>query len=171
MITCKTCDSNAKNSIEVDSCEECYHANLINKVERDLKRISFMPSCLNFGWGWKTELIFELDGEPKGYHIFSGFQRPDTNTGIIGTGYGRSWSIRLKYTTQELVMTCWMAIEQIIKHELLEAYCVDGERVFHPHKTLDELIFPKFRDIPEWDIKGNEDQKKFIKENINEESI
>ena len=29
MITCNTCDSNAKNSIEVDSCKECSHADLI----------------------------------------------------------------------------------------------------------------------------------------------
>ena len=36
MITCKTCYSNAKNCIEVDSCEECCHANPRKPMEQNM---------------------------------------------------------------------------------------------------------------------------------------
>jgi hypothetical protein len=120
----------------------------IKKVEQDLERVSFKASCLNFGWGWKVEVTFDQNGEHNGYKIFSGFDRPDTHTGEMGRGYGRPWLISLNYGEKELFMTCWMAIEQIIKHELLEAFSVEGARVFDPHKGMDDLCYPEVRKRP-----------------------
>jgi len=229
MITCKTCDTAAQNSVQLEHCNECeakdttgldkykdlkaipgeevysdyddenylygvfgvdsgfcYSStwadeeqaeqaaqemnekrklNLVNKLIQNLNRVTFKPSCLNFGWGWKAEETFDKEGELTGFNMFSGFMRPDTHTGEMGREWGRPWAISLNYTDKELFMTAWMAIEQIIKHELLEAFAVDDARVFDPHKPMDALCFPEIRDIPEHDTKGIENQNKFLDKN------
>ena len=104
--------------------------------------MSFKPSCLDLGWGWKIEIGAKQDGSIF-FIIYSGFIRPDTHTGKVGRGWGRPWTIRQEYTDKELFMTCWLAIRQIVDHELLEAWSVDGCRVFDPHKSMTDLMYPE----------------------------
>jgi len=126
-----------------------------DRLKSDLARISFKPSCLDFGWGWKIEFLFNAQGRATHFMLYSGFKRPDTHTGEISTGYGRGWPIPIEYTEKGLFMTCHMAIKQIIEHEYLEAFCVDDCRVFDPHNTMEDLMFPegpkgkKFKDLEE----------------------
>jgi hypothetical protein len=122
---------------------------LLDRIKTDLERISFKASCLNFAWGWKVSFTYDESGSVFGYSIHSGFNRPDTHTGKIGRGWGRAWPISINYTDKELFMTCWMAIEQIIKHELLEAFSVDNCRVFDPHKSMADLMYPEVPDRKE----------------------
>jgi|APSaa5957512535_1039671.scaffolds.fasta_scaffold15822_6 hypothetical protein len=64
MITCNTCDSNAKNSIEVDSCKECSHADLIKvTIQRtEYREHTFeIPSGIEKGSDEYDEFINDYD--------------------------------------------------------------------------------------------------------------
>jgi hypothetical protein len=98
-----------------------------------------------FGWAMETvtEMNYE-DGE-RGWLVRCSFERPDVNGEFSeqGVGYGREWFIASGTPDTGVVFTAWLAIQQIIIHELHEAFTVevDGERVrlLDPHKDLADL--------------------------------
>ncbi len=112
---------------------ECDHLRAI------LHRISFRPSCVDMGWRWQIEEI--SDGlRLLGWFVQASFKRPDTYTGVIGTGYGRKEFIAFGVDKTTVIKTAWVCIELTIMHELREAFCFDSLRVFNPHKTIDQLL-------------------------------
>lgn len=111
-----------------------------------LDRVSFRPSCLDMGWQWRVLTVlpaehYEENGD--GWLISCSFQRPDTQTGAIGRGSGR-WEFVARFSTiSAVVKTAWVCVEKVVYHELLEAFCFDGNRVFDPHKSVFELAMPR----------------------------
>lgn len=103
-----------------------------------LNRITFAPSCVDMSWKWELEEVWEEDSL-KGWLVNTTFQRPDTNTGEMGTGKGRQGFIPVGTTLSGVVKTAWLLAELIVRHELMEAFLFDGKRVFDPHKTVFEL--------------------------------
>lgn len=80
-----------------------------------------------------------------GWHLQSSFERPDANDpgADMGVGYGRKWFVEVGTPDTGVIFTAWMAVQQIIIHELHEAFTVNvkGERVrlLDPHKNLVDL--------------------------------
>ena len=80
-----------------------------------------------------------------GWHIQSSFERPDANSthNAMDRGFGRKWLIEVGTSDTGVVFTAWMALQQIIIHELHESFVIeiDGERVrlLDPHKSLTDL--------------------------------
>jgi len=117
-----------------------------------LKKITFAPSCVDFNWNWE---VVEVEGdywegiEPyakgktHGFLINTTFQRPDTNTGISGIGKGRRMWIEDTASETSVVMTAWICIDLIVKHEIMEAIQFKEARILNPHKTLSELAYPE----------------------------
>lgn len=108
-----------------------------------MERVSFKPSCLDMGWGWEVEGgIF--DARARGvfvaWRIRCSFQRPERDSGEVGTGFGRWWLIERGTTESAVVKTMFAAAKMIVEHELLEAFKVDGRRPFDPHRTVQDLI-------------------------------
>ena len=108
-----------------------------SEVERVLGQVTFAPSCVDMGWGWE---ISQYSHQTSGWNIRTTFQRPDTNTGEIGTGEGRWWFIGKGITPSGLVKTAWLACKQIVEHELMEAFMYQSVRVFDPHADVADLI-------------------------------
>lgn len=111
-----------------------------------LGRISFKPSCIDMGWNWRIQAVHEADPRPhwsemvlKGWLLQCSFQRPDTVTGKIETGYGRQEFLVLSATESAVVKTAWVCIQMTVHHELMESFCFDGKRLFDPHKTVEQL--------------------------------
>ncbi len=90
-----------------------------------------------FGW----RIIDNMGGD--GWFIQCSFERPDANGGEMDVGYGRKWFIEPGTPDTGVIFTAWLAIQQIVMHELHESFTikVDGERVrlLDPHKTLPDL--------------------------------
>lgn len=107
------------------------------KIENILSNISMAPSCIDMGWNWKVTSLGKY-----GNTFALSFQRPDTHTGIVGIGYGREWFVPNDATEKFIVMTAWLAIELILRHEAMEAIHYDGARILDPHKSLGELAYP-----------------------------
>ena len=110
----------------------------IEEIKEVLNNISFKESCVDMNWKWELKEL-----EDSGFLIRTTFQRPDTHSGEMGTGYGR-WMHTSKDTDEtRIVMTAWLCAELIIRHELMEAMCYKGARILNPHKNIDELVFPE----------------------------
>jgi hypothetical protein len=124
----------------------------ISDLKNILDNISFAPSCVDFHWSWE---IIEVVGqhwegtEPiskgpiKGFLINTSFQRPDTNTGIVGIGKGRRMWIEETASETSVVMTAWICVDLIVKHELMESLLYQNAKILNPHKTLEQLAYPE----------------------------
>lgn len=103
--------------------------------------ISFAPSGIQMHESGKPKFIVEKND--FGFFIQCSFWRPDTRTGFPGQGYGRKYHCDLSACEKALVMTAWMAFEQIVKHEMMECFLYRGARILNPHKSLEELAYPE----------------------------
>jgi hypothetical protein len=116
----------------------------IQQILEIVQRISFAPSNLDMGWDWEVKKVDIKDESDnvieKGFAIRCSFKRPDTNTGKIGTGFGRWYMMSEDVSVGGVVKTAWMCAEQIVKHELMESYLFDNKRIFDPHKSLEDLM-------------------------------
>jgi hypothetical protein len=98
-------------------------------------------------FGWAMETVTEMNDEPgdRGWLVSCSFERPDVNGEFDeqGVGYGRKWFVEHGASETGVVFTAWLAIQQIILHELHESFTVmvKGERVrlLDPHKSLEDL--------------------------------
>lgn len=109
----------------------------IKQIEEIVKNITFAPSNLDMGWK------FQVKKTTGGFLIRTSFKRPDTNTGKIGTGFGRYMFVDKNSSETGVVMTAWLCAELIVEHELLEAFKYKGARLLDPHKSLEDLIYPQ----------------------------
>ncbi len=112
-------------------------------LQEILKDISFRPSCVDFQWEWEVEPTYRFVAgatfELRGWLVRTTFRRPDTATGLIGTGHGRWELIEVGTSVSGVVKTCWLLVDLITRHELMEAFSFRGVRVFDPHKSVDDL--------------------------------
>jgi len=97
----------------------------------------------DFEW-FIEEVVMSPSTEVTGWFIQSSFERPDLETGSrMQRGSGRRWFVERGSPRTGVVFTAWMAIQQIIIHELHESFTVmvDGQRVrlLDPHKRLTDL--------------------------------
>lgn len=109
-------------------------------LEEILSKVSMAPSCLDMGWKWRVTEIGKY-----GNTFALSFQRPDTITGEMGTGYGREWFVPNDASEKFVVMTAWLAIELILRHEAMEAFHYDDIRLLDPHKSLGSLGYPQIK--------------------------
>lgn len=92
----------------------------------------------DWSFDWKVEDVGEA-----GWHVRSSFERPDVDGGSLERGYGRRWYVEAGSSLERVVFTAWLAIRQIVEHEMHEAFTVevDGRRVrlLDPHKGLEDV--------------------------------
>lgn len=138
---------------EISKYGEVQNKLTLTEIKRILKNISFADSCIDFAWGWE---IVKVDGvgyddlqNPKssnkirGFLINTTFKRPDTNTGIVGIGRGRRMWVEATASETSVVMTAWVCVDLIIKHEAMEAFKYQNAKILNPHKTLEQLAYPE----------------------------
>lgn len=137
------------------------------ELEKTLKRVSFAPSCVDFQWSWETREAL-IEGGMRGWLVRTSFTRPDTMTGDVGRGFGR-WEFVEEGTSESGVLkTCWLLVELIVRHELMEGFLVDDVRIFNPHHTVEELSIPtKHPGIVSW----AERVKKLTRELVNDPDV
>lgn len=116
-------------------------------IREVLGAVGFAPSCVDMAWEWELLRIDEVshceDAGSSGEHgwlLRTSFQRPDTDTGRPGRGWGRWWHMPPRPSRSAVVKTAWLACRQIVEHELMEAFQLDGVRVFDPHASVDDLV-------------------------------
>jgi hypothetical protein len=123
------------------------------EIKKIIKNITFEKSNLDMGWKWQVK------ENSDGFMIRTSFKRPDINNGKVGTGFGRWMFVDKNSSETGVVMTAWLCAELVVRHELMEAFLYKKVRILNPHKTVEELAFPKElgTNFPRmlWDIEGN----------------
>ena len=111
----------------------------LKEVKEMLNNINFAEySCLDMNY------LFEVKEENSLFLIRASFQRKDINTGELGTGWGCWHTTPVDDATEtSIVMTVWVCIKMIVEHELLEGFTYLKKKVFNPHKTVQELVYPE----------------------------
>jgi hypothetical protein len=111
----------------------------LEDVKEILSKIVFADySMLDFDWDFEVKIMGDQ------YMMRTSFIRKDIDNGEVSKGWGRWYSTSISGASEKgIIMTGWLCIEQIIKHELLEGFEYNGVKVFDPHKSLDELVYPK----------------------------
>lgn len=109
----------------------------IEELNATLNEISMTNTSLDFKWRFEV-----VEGEfldKKAWHVRVGFERPDTETGKIGIGYGRWEMVNIGATESGVVKTAWLLIELVVRHELMEGFRWRGARIFNPHNSIYDL--------------------------------
>jgi hypothetical protein len=112
---------------------------LDEELRHTLNRISFRNSVLDLGWRFCFEPLPVALGHKRCWRIWAEFRRPDTHTGVMGIGRGRDEIVWAGATADGVIKTCWLLVELLVRHELMEGFRVDGLRVFDPHATIEDL--------------------------------
>jgi hypothetical protein len=85
-------------------------------------------------------------GVEVGYHEIGGvyvqvtMERPDTMTGIWGTGRGGKVFIHPRQTTSSIVRTVLARFMAYFEHEVREAFLYKGKRIYGPHLDVEALV-------------------------------
>lgn len=124
-----------------------FTTNSIEGIQEILSHVKSAPSGIRMSSDkdYRFE-VCEASGmgpDSDGFLIRCGFWRPDTNTGIMGEGFGRWNFVPTNSSVDAIVKTAYVAIKLVVEHEMMEAFEFMGTKVFDPHKTLDELAYPK----------------------------
>lgn len=107
-----------------------------------ISKITFKNTVLDFKWRFDfREVVFSGDGKTidEGWLVWVTFERPDTTTGVVGRGRGRDEIIWAGSSVSSVVKTCWLLVELMIRHELMEGFRYNDCRIFNPHHTVGEL--------------------------------
>lgn len=109
-----------------------------------LDKITFGPSGVmldRMDLQWEVDQLDDHIG-PRGWLVRFTFNRPDNRTGKMGRGAGRWELVEVDAKETTVVKTCWLLLELLVRHELMEAFLFDGVRLFDPHRTVEELAMP-----------------------------
>lgn len=113
-------------------------------LENIIREITFRNTVLDFKWAFEIEEVHmqerRFSNKITGWLVNVTFERPDTITGEIGRGKGRQEIIWYDSTESSVVKTCWLLVELMMRHELMEGFNYKGRRIFNPHNTVNELI-------------------------------
>ena len=108
-------------------------------LDQLLSEISFKNTVLDFKWKFEYEPVFDHGQNLIGWFVQALFERPDTHTGEIGIGRGRKEFVPLGTTDSGVVKTCWLLVELVVRHELMEGFRWQDKRIFNPHNTIQAL--------------------------------
>lgn len=75
-----------------------------------------------------------------GYFVQVVFTAPCTVTGDVSEQHGRKYYLSRHSLEDEVIKTCWVAVELALRHEAMEDFLVDGVAIFHPHTDCARLI-------------------------------
>lgn len=114
-----------------------YHEEQLQGI---LAQVSFKNTVLDFKWKFHVRPFYEAEAQQKGWLIHATFERPDTDTGVTGVGRGRDEIILRGSSEFCVVKTCWVLVEMLVKHELMEGFRYQDYRIFDPHHTVQDLM-------------------------------
>ncbi len=108
-----------------------------NLIKTSIQLLAALEAVTVEGWlalDWK----WVVDPIATGWIIRVSFNRPDRDTGEPVRGYGRGLFLAYECSARDVAGAAFVAIKLIVDHELLEAFHVNGHRIFDPHAPIPE---------------------------------
>lgn len=76
-----------------------------------------------------------VDGPTARFRIE--YMEPDVDTGALERQYARWWYVEPDWNAEAVIKTAWLALVVSDEHRRREAFSVNGQLIFEPHKKLD----------------------------------
>jgi hypothetical protein len=117
----------------------------IEEIKTILSNINFAEhSCVDMDWDFEVGIAPSPDKEEGALLLMrTSFMRKDIDDGSFRKGWGRWHTTPFSTATEKsIIMTAWVCVKMIIEHELLEGFEYHDKKVFHPHKSLEALVYP-----------------------------
>lgn len=117
----------------------------LESVKTVLARIATKPSCVDMMWRWQVVEIEDAghhlqEPDNTGFLIRTTFARPDRDPPhAVQRGFGGWHHVPSDASDSAIVKRAFVAMMAILQHELMEAFHYDGDRLFDPHHTIDDL--------------------------------
>ena len=108
--------------------------NDVATLEAIIAKVTMVNTSLDFNWRFEVRPVAD-----EGWFLTVAFDRPDTATGKMGTGRGRPEFVAVGAWESGVVKTCWLLIELVVRHELMEAFRYGDARIFNPHNSVHAL--------------------------------
>jgi hypothetical protein len=126
--------------------------NLI-KVKELISRIKFKCLDKEFDLIAKHDEIYRFSDSLHSYReprIYIQVQYTATcnKTGFTDKWHGRKWYLSEYMTDDEVIKTCYVACEAVVKHEIMEGFKVDDIILFNPHINYEKLL-----EISDYEVK------------------
>lgn len=112
----------------------------MKRVDDLLKRISAELFGITFKIVAENDKVYEDTHGNSRTYLQCKYTCACTDTGSVEEWSGRKWYLSQYMTDDEIVKTAWCAFETAVKHEVMEAFKVDGIRLFNPHVNFEELL-------------------------------
>jgi hypothetical protein len=118
--------------------------NTTEELAAALRRVTFVNTVLDFKWQFEFAPV-RCSGTDRGalnkdgWLLWVTFERPDTLTGKIGRGRGRDEIVWKGTSLSGVIKTCWLLVELMVRHELMEGFRFDDSRIFNPHNSVLDL--------------------------------
>lgn len=110
---------------------------MIDRVRKLLERVSFELFETTF-------YIFahydKVHGESGRIYLQVEYESPCTNTGKMEVWKSGKHYLSEFMTDDEIIKKAYVAFEQTVKHEVMEAFKVDNIILFNPHVNFEELL-------------------------------
>ena len=116
----------------------------INQIEKLLERISFNL------FEKEMKVFVHEDKAYKGsgrLYIQVEYAAPCNKTNLNQVWYGSKYYLSEFMTNDEVVKKAYVAFEQAVKHEVMEAFKVDDIILFNPHVDFEELLKISHKEI------------------------
>lgn len=104
------------------------------ELAKVLADISFVHTVLDFKWKFEYKPV-RIESRDA-WLVWVSFERPDTITGEVGRGRGRDEIVWQGATVSGVVKTCWVLVELMVRHELMEGFRWKNKRIFNPHNSV-----------------------------------
>jgi hypothetical protein len=111
----------------------------IDDIKAILAKVTFVNTRLDWGWTFHVRPIGQDDNGKPVWVIWAQFNRPDTKTGEMGIGRGRDEIVYHGQSESGVAKTCWLLVELLVRHELMEGFRYEDMRIFDPHNTIGDL--------------------------------
>lgn len=105
----------------------------LQELEAFLARITVAGPFADWCFRWTAEAC------GAGFLIQATIRRRDRDTGEFGDGFSRKEYVAPDASESAVFKTAWVVAELTVRHEIMEAFRVDGSIVFDPHRTIAEL--------------------------------
>jgi hypothetical protein len=115
------------------------------RVRNLIKRISFKCFDLEIKLMAHHDMIHKPSDDLHSYkepriYIQGTYQATCNKTGKFELWTGRKWYLSEYMTDDEIIKTCYVACEAVVKHEIMEGFKVDNIILFNPHVSYEKLL-------------------------------
>jgi len=106
----------------------------------EIKTITDRISLKLFGIDFKIRCEHDNEFENGRIFIQITYESICQKESVVKEWHGRKWYLSRHMTVDEIIKTCYAAFESCVKHEVMEAFKVDGITLFNPHVNYEELL-------------------------------